>query len=202
MSDLIPIYNNLMSQISALRAEAKEAASHALHETTKQYFEKYGDTVEQIFWNQYTPWFNDGDTCEFSVGDIHIVLLSDESEDKYSEGSYFTDDTVYLKTQIADWERFNADPEAYKDALEAANPNYFSKWHPRERFYPHYETLADLQAKLEQTTAWPEGFAEETQAIISFISSLDEDILEELFDNHVTVRITASGIETEEYSHE
>ena len=99
MSDLISIYNNLMSQISALRAEAKEAASNALHETTKHYFEKYGDTVEQIFWNQYTPWFSDGDTCEFSVGDIHIVLLSDESEDKYSEGSYFTDDTVYLKTR-------------------------------------------------------------------------------------------------------
>ena len=202
MSDLISVYNNLMAQISALRAEAKEAASNILHETTKQYFEKYGELVEQIFWTQYTPWFNDGDTCEFSTSDVRVVLRADESEDKYSEGSFFPDDLTYLKSQIADWERFNADPEAYKDALEAANPNYFSKWSPREQYKPYYETLEDLQNKLEAASGWPDGFVEETYAIVSFISTLDDDILQELFDNHVTVRITASGIETEEYSHE
>lgn len=197
--ELIATYNDLMAKIDALRAEAKDKASAILQDGTREYFAKYGNLVEQIFWNQYTPWFNDGETCEFSAGDPMLVLVADDSEDKYSEGSYFAIDVEYIKENIAKWEKFNADPEAYKDTLGG---NYFSSWYPREKYTPHYESLETLKEQLEQANSYPTGFVSATSVLMSFIASLDDKILEDLFDNHVTVRITASGIETEEYSHE
>lgn len=32
------------------------------------------DDVEAIRWTQYVPYFNDGDICEFGVGDVYIKL--------------------------------------------------------------------------------------------------------------------------------
>lgn len=36
-------------------------------------------------WEQYTPYFNDGDTCEFGVHDLWVrTVLDDENEDRWS----------------------------------------------------------------------------------------------------------------------
>ena len=202
-TDLMATYNDLMAKIQALRVEATAKAKIILEDGTREYFAKYGHIVEQIFWNQYTPWFNDGETCEFSASDPMLVLVADDSEDKYSEGSYFHLNTDYLEKNIAEWEQFNADPEAYKDRVQAqSGGTRFNKWYPRETYVPCYESLEALQDQLAQANAYPVGFVEATTSLLSFISSIDDDILQELFGDHVTVRITASGIETEEYSHE
>jgi len=200
--DLLTTYNELMNKITALRAEAKTRASAILHEGTKSYFEKYGHFVEQIFWTQYTPWFNDGESCEFSVGEPNLVLVADENEDKYEEGSAFHNDIERYKTNLARWAEFNADPEAFKNKLEVSNPNYFNRWNPRESYVPHYETAEELESHVTKAKSYPEGFVSDTQALFDFIASIDDEIMEELFTNHVTVRITANGIETEEYSHD
>jgi hypothetical protein len=201
--DLLTTYNELMTKITALRAEAKTTASTILHEGTKSYFEKYGHIVEQIFWTQYTPWFNDGETCEFSVGEPHLVLVADENEDKYEYGSAFHTDIEGYEASLAVWAEFNADPEAYKTKLEVSNPNYFNaRWNPREAYRPYYPTEEELHSYIAQAKSYPEGLVADTQALFEFISSIEPEIMEELFTNHVTVRITATGIETEEYSHE
>jgi hypothetical protein len=45
--------------------------------------------VEAVRWQQYTPYFNDGEACEFGVGEPLVKLAGDdENEDgwEYSEG--------------------------------------------------------------------------------------------------------------------
>lgn len=42
--------------------EVKEGLGKAIGEILKD-----SDKIEKIGWTQYTPWFNDGDTCYFSV---------------------------------------------------------------------------------------------------------------------------------------
>lgn len=199
---LITSYNILQDKINTLRVQAKNAASQAITELTKDYFAKYPDTVEQIFFRIYTPWFNDGEGCELTVDEPQVVLFTDDSEDKYEEGNRLDNSVEYYEQKIKEWELFNADPEAYKDALVAASPNRFHRWDPRETYTPHYESVEELHEKIKQINAYPIGFVEDTRAIINFITSVEDTILEELFDNHVTVRITASGIEKEEYSHD
>ena len=202
--DLLSTYNDLMSKINSLRAEAKEAASTILHEGTKSYFEKHGSVVEQIFWHQYTPWFNDGETCEFSTGEPLVVLYSDTTEEKYDEGSVFCSDIDTYKVSLALWAEFNADPEAYKDKINAnAGGRYFDgRWTTRENYKPYFESEQSLLDKVAQYNSYPEGLVEDTNALLDIIYRIDDSIKEELFGNHVTVRITANGIETEEYLHE
>jgi hypothetical protein len=200
--ELLFTYNLLMDKITALRAEAKTTASAILHEGTKSYFEKYGHVVEQIFWTQYTPWFNDGETCEFSVGEPNLVLTTDENEDKYEQGSAFHTDIDGYEASLAVWAEFNTDPEAYKDNVAATRHNFFDRWNPRETYRPYYHTEEELHSYIAQVKSYPDGLVTDTQALFDFISSVDPAIMEELFTNHVTVRITANGIETEEYSHE
>jgi len=46
----------------------------SMRETLKKVFMhwfKFNPDVHALFWHQYTPYFNDGEQCEFSIGDIY-----------------------------------------------------------------------------------------------------------------------------------
>lgn len=43
-----------------------ETVTAAINPMFDSFFEKY-PTLESFSWTQYTPYFNDGDTCQFSV---------------------------------------------------------------------------------------------------------------------------------------
>ncbi len=45
------------------------------------------DNVEAVRWSQYTPYFNDGDVCEFSANGAR-VLLSGQDEDTEDDSDY------------------------------------------------------------------------------------------------------------------
>lgn len=49
----------------------------------KSLFQEFWDRnpfLKAVTWTQYTPYFNDGETCEFSVGDV-TFLNTDEMEE-------------------------------------------------------------------------------------------------------------------------
>lgn len=59
----------------------------------KEVFKKFFDahpTVKTIHWTQYTPHFNDGDECVFSVGELYFTASEiqdlNEREHSYGEG--------------------------------------------------------------------------------------------------------------------
>jgi hypothetical protein len=58
----------------------------ALKEMVSEIFEDYPD-LESFGWRQYTPYFNDGDICEFSVNNDHYsILLNGQNDDSEDEG--------------------------------------------------------------------------------------------------------------------
>lgn len=75
-----------MNEIESLLAEYKEIKSNMknkLSESFKSYIKTYFDKnpeIKTIFWNQYTPYFNDGDTCTFSVYDAYETNCEDTSQ--------------------------------------------------------------------------------------------------------------------------
>lgn len=96
MRDLEAIEN----EISALRKEYKEAAQLAFTDATKQVFEGIPN-LQAIKWRQYTPYFNDGDACTFSVHDSYVLLDGAEEDsgdygDGFEEGAYALRDTTNL----------------------------------------------------------------------------------------------------------
>lgn len=44
------------------------------------------DDIEAVRWTQYTPYFNDGDVCEFSVGELYIKFVGDDESGDYEDG--------------------------------------------------------------------------------------------------------------------
>lgn len=61
--------------------------------------------VEAIRWRQYTPWFNDGEPCEFSMKDIYYKpaegVLNVDHEGDYDDG-FFTPWSYRGNPELAD----------------------------------------------------------------------------------------------------
>lgn len=77
---------NTFDKLMELRAQYDELlekeGENALKEAFKEFFAKH-PSAHTITWTQYTPYFNDGDACHFSVHEM--VLNDDEDEDYYDD---------------------------------------------------------------------------------------------------------------------
>lgn len=88
-------------------------------------------------WEQFTPFFNDGEPCEFSVNEIAVRLtpLDDEEDERgdYEDGfieTYFMGRSDFeelsdehfeaLKKAVSNWDKLNADEVARRNFGEHA----------------------------------------------------------------------------------
>lgn len=75
-----------MDQIDVLLEDykqMKETMKSKLSDSLKAYFKTYFEEnpeIKTIYWNQYTPYFNDGDSCEFRVNDAYETNCEDISQ--------------------------------------------------------------------------------------------------------------------------
>jgi hypothetical protein len=77
MSDMIAALN----AVGARRAELTkqlETEAVAILRPLLEGFLKDHPSIESLKWRQYTPYFNDGDTCEFHVHDLEFVGTTGE----------------------------------------------------------------------------------------------------------------------------
>lgn len=233
MSELIKAlnekYSALNKQIADIREQMTNESKQYIEQACKELFEACPE-VHQIHWTQYTPHFNDGEACEFSVNEVNFVLVADlnedgEWEDSYWEGSviYDQEDIERCEANLATAAAFTADPDAwrkdqyglkYVDAKEREARGEFSTLHSWR--IPHVLTAkpypsdpTDAMRELERVkkaVADTEGRADIIKAhvngVISFIQKIDEDVMQALFGDHVSVCITRDGVEIDEYDHD
>lgn len=83
--------NNLVSNFEAFHQEFMAKAREQFNITIKEIFD-FIPEVTYVTWTQYTPYFNDGDTCEFRVGDISFTNASKEELDNVYYGEYDGED--------------------------------------------------------------------------------------------------------------
>lgn len=129
-------------------------------------------TIVEFGWTQYTPYFNDGDTCDFSVHGLWVRTTAElRSDDEFQEGHY--DLSV-----------------EYHPSLGTVNGHWVGEW-PKRHFVresyegpdeARYDRCHDLERALQ--------------------SGAFETVLLDTFGDHalITVRKTAIGVE--EYSHD
>lgn len=67
---------------AALEQELATLGEQLLKEETAKLFEKY-KKLEAISWTQYTPYFNDGDSCEFRSRHHDPYITIDGLEEDY-----------------------------------------------------------------------------------------------------------------------
>lgn len=96
-------------RIQGIINDAKKEAEKALLDEFKAVFERHPE-IQVITWTQYTPYFMDGDTCEFTVHDVYVsdnIECSHwgefEEEDEDKEVSSFVYQAYDLRTK-AGWD--------------------------------------------------------------------------------------------------
>jgi hypothetical protein len=47
------------------------------------------ETIHSFGWSQFTPYFNDGDPCKFSAGELWVRLVTDEVEEDEDAYEFF-----------------------------------------------------------------------------------------------------------------
>ena len=50
--------------------------------------------VDGIVWTQYTPYFNDGDTCTFGVHELYLISAAVATEDEESVEDYMHEHAI------------------------------------------------------------------------------------------------------------
>jgi hypothetical protein len=69
-------------EIKKIKSELKEKLRDNFHGLTKELFNSYPE-LKSIGWRQYTPYFNDGEACEFrSAHDYPTINGNDENYGK------------------------------------------------------------------------------------------------------------------------
>ena len=83
LKEVISEYAVIQERLNEITNKFGEKLSAALQDLVKTY-----PTVEAFKWSQYTPYFNDGDSCEFSVyTDPSIKFVgADEDAGDYEDG--------------------------------------------------------------------------------------------------------------------
>lgn len=165
-----------IEKIRAAQAEYKALISsigtEGLKDLCKEIIAESG--AQQIRWAQYTPYFNDGDPCEFGVGEPEFIFANDDTwYSSYDLYSLVKDPTPKTKK---DW---RGNDVTYHDYLRDANNDYL-----REFKTPNHEKAYNLVGTFSET-----------------LRSL-EDVLLEVFGDHVQITFEDDHFEVSDYDHD
>lgn len=219
--DLLNTYNELTNRINELQEEATNQAKLAITAMTNAYFVKHNDLVRAISWVQFTPYFNDGETCYFRVGNINVFMkqddCSDSDEDDYGEYSEecaystYDYDIETLYSRLKKRKEYDENPLEWSRAKVKEQEAIYRRIRYPEDYYitypPEHETQETIEAKINfAKSVAGKSFFKETEALTAAIASISEDVMQSLFGNHVRVIIKhVDGVtitEIEEYDHE
>lgn len=93
-----------------LRKEFQQQAQDAFKEVVKELFEK-NTGLGLVTWTQYTPYFNDGEECTFSINEAYFSNATDTEDIEYGEYQgdddtlWSTDSIVTHLTGGASWDK-------------------------------------------------------------------------------------------------
>jgi len=186
------LINEKIDQINALKKEVLELQSNVFDGATKSLFEDF-PRVKFIGWSQYTPYFNDGDPCVFSVNTPQFIVDISENNDVE-----FDADENELSEVIRDEDAGNKEVIVLD---EWSVKNYNGGRDHSDDFWIDY-----YKDKYERVVAvmGENALLELTKRVMELHRVIEnaEDTLEERFGDGVMVIVSKDGIETEEYDHD
>jgi len=112
-NDKFAVLREKQEEIKKLKKEMLEASNKIFTDLTKTIFEDH-PKVKSFGWNQYTPYFNDGETCEFSANTDYIHINSEP-----------VDESDWInETKITNYGTWNREKRVYEGRTEVPNLDY------------------------------------------------------------------------------
>lgn len=112
-NDKFAVLREKQEEIKKLKKEMLEASNKIFTDLTKTIFEDH-PKVKSFGWNQYTPYFNDGETCEFSAN-VDYIQMNGEAVD---ESEWISE------TKITNYGTWNREKREYEGRTEVPNLDY------------------------------------------------------------------------------
>jgi len=197
----------LIAQLSAeRRVIAKEVGAPLVQERFAALFHFPG--VFNARWKQYTPFFNDGEPCEFSVyADLSINGDSDNDEvdEELADAIVFsTYDISRLSEEEVD------EPNPYAPGGKYRNDPFYqwkdaAYWARQVHEWDEYKAGQRSKSEALRALGWNSALAAQFDETITSLEKWlgsSEDFLEDAFGDHVEIIVSKSGVEVNEYEHD
>ena len=178
----------IKEKIAKLEAERDREAENYTKKQFKKLFKDHKD-LESFSWTQYTPYWNDGDTCEFSVYNEEIEINGEDCVSVYGVGS--------ILDKVKDKRSFNKAIKDIDSRISDYQKNNWSYNHLKEdkdNLINVFE-CEDVRSKLVDKFAM-------VSDIFSVLDNIPKESYLSLFGDHAKVVVTSDGIEVESYSHD
>ena len=72
----------LIAKRDKINKELQKESETILKKEFIEFFKEHKGVIKRIQWEQYTPYFNDGDTCEFNFNGLEVVFQDQDLNDK------------------------------------------------------------------------------------------------------------------------
>lgn len=168
-------YKELHKELQKQIREARKKIKVEAQSVIKGVFDEFFEKqpkVHAIGWTQYTPYWNDGEECSFRVNEIKLFLSEDSAEE---------DDDDY----------FEGDQDLVRDRA------YYAKNGDQEEL-DKIDTKIAAFGGIEAYKAAVKDFG----VVVKILGAIEDEYMEMLYGDHVTVRYTRKGVKVEEYDHE
>lgn len=130
--DDVERYAKLKEQQKALESEIDGIAAKAFHYGCKGLFEA-NPLLRTFSWKQYTPYFNDGEECVFSV-DTDYPYVNGMSD----EGGDYNDDCKILDETDYSWEEMRK-PEVFKKVYGISKGDFNKLYKTVQKFLRSFD---------------------------------------------------------------
>lgn len=160
-----------IQEADQIKAKLVEDLKPKFKEIFEPIFAKWPELFA-IKWNQYTPYFNDGETCYFGVNNLDFALKGfDGNEEDTEDASDWSFDDIFCDFYLKD-----EDDYCVKFRTQAT------------------ETFGSLDRYKE--------FKADQEAVQKEFRDLPEDVLQDLFGDHAEIIVTRKGLDVTEYEHD
>lgn len=174
-----------IKELNELSIKVKETKNFLFEQATKSFYEAAkkvmtdSPAIGAIFWTQYTPYFNDGEPCTFNLMDVVVALaplpkdfdFQDEDDKRVTYVCCFT-------------EEYEKECKKLAEISGSVNTWYRDRYEEVVRVRQE-ESLLDIKPN-------------DVRQLTEFIAG-NEELMEHLFGDNVTVVITKEGVDTLEY---
>jgi hypothetical protein len=193
-------YQELKKKIAEAKKAMETTAKSAFAEMAEEFFEENPDIIA-FGWTQYTPYWNDGDVCEFSAHTDYpsVTMILDGQEITYDENSGDITDAEgdEIKTQD-DYARDVFGTMPAKSKVSSINVDGKTI-----NFDAVTKKVTVDGVPMKSHEEYSKAFDKATDKVSKFLGNFDEEDLETMFGDHMKITVNRKGkVEKEEYEHE
>lgn len=178
--------SKIQKQIEKLKGQISEDCHELFNISYQEIFENNPDFFS-FAWTQYTPHWNDGDSCEFYA---HTDGFYINGEDE--ETSFYEIETDIKELKKKDKVIKNLQKEIEQLIQEGKKEDDWEVKYKKERI----EKLNNLNIEdVEKRYKF-------LKEVADLMKEMDQEVLESMFGDHAKVVVTKEGAEVESYDHD